>query len=97
MNKPVFEYLMNIKRSHTKLNNVTYKHLQIQSYLVTKNINNKEKELLYNLRSKCHSSKNNLRKMNKNNLNCIFKCLQVEDQEHSLPNCRPILKNIENG
>ena len=35
--------------------------------------------------------------MNKNNLNCIFKCPQVEDQEHSFTNCRPILKNIENG
>ena len=97
MNKSVFEYLMNIKRSHTKLNNVTYKHLKIQSYLATKNINNKEKELLYNLRSTCHSSKNNFRKMNKNNLNCIFKCPQVEDQKHSFTNCTPILKNIENG
>ena len=95
MNKAVFEYLLNEKRAHTKLNDVTYQSFKLQPYLATKTLNNKSKELLYNLRSKCHSSKNNFRKMNRNNLYCIFKCHQIEDQIHSFSHCPHSLKGID--
>ena len=32
--------------------------------------------------------------MNRNNLQCIFKCRQVEDQIHTFSNCAPVLDNI---
>ena len=86
---------MNQKRSHTKLNDVIYSNMKIQPYLTTPILNNKQKELLYNLRSHCHASKNNFKKINRNNLQCIFKCRQVEDQIHTFSNCAPVLDNIE--
>jgi hypothetical protein len=36
MNKAVFEYLLNEKRAHTKLNDVTYQSFKLQPYLATK-------------------------------------------------------------
>jgi hypothetical protein len=95
IDKSVFEYFINQKRSHKKLNDVTYSNFKIQPYLITHTLNNKQKELLYNLRSQCYGSKNNLKKMNRNNLQCIFKCQQVEDQIHTFLNCAPVLDNIE--
>ena len=47
------------------------------------------------LRSKSHPAKNNFRKMNKNNLNCSFKCNSVETQIHIFENCKPILSKLK--
>ena len=97
MDKSVFRYFMNLKEGHTKLQGVEYKQFQLQPYLATMTLSNKEKELLFNLRSSCHSSKNNFRKMHRNNLECIFKCPQIEDQLQSFTACRPILSQVENA
>ena len=96
MNKAVFKYFMNLKEGHTKLQGVEYKQFHLQPYLATMTLSNKEKELLFNLRSNCHSSRNNFRKMHRNNLECIFKCPQIEDQLHSFTACIPILSQVEN-
>ena len=82
---------------HSKLIDITYNKFQIQPYLTTKEKNNSGKELLFNLRSNCHSSKYNFRKINKNNTNCVFKCPHIEDQRHSFTQCTPILNNISNA
>ena len=91
MNRAVFEYLTNQKRNHTQLNEIPYKSLTIQPYLATKALNNKQKLLLYNLRSKCHTSKNNFNKIKRHNLNCSFNCPQIENLRHSFSNCRGTL------
>ena len=88
---------MDLKKGHSKLADVTYNKFQIQPYLRAKELNNSGKELLFNLRSNCHSSKHNFKKMNKNNTNCLFKCPNIEDQRHSFTLCTPILSNICNA
>ena len=97
MNNSVFEYFLELKNGHTKIVDITYNKFQIQPYLTTKELNNSGKELLFNLRSNCHSSKQNFRKMNKNNTNCIFQCPQIEDQRHSFTQCTQILNTISNA
>ena len=97
MSKSVFEYFLELNNGHSKLIDITYNKFQIQPYLTTKEINNSGKELLFNLRSNCHSSKYNFMKMNKNNTNCVFKCRHIEDQRHSFKQCTPILNNISNA
>ena len=54
INKAVFQYFLNVKKPHSKLKEVTYAKFQIKLYLSTIEINNKEKELLFNLRENCH-------------------------------------------
>ena len=43
MNKAVFQYFLNINKSFSKINDATYTKFQIQPYLSTIEINNKEK------------------------------------------------------
>ena len=35
--------------------------------------------------------------MHRNNIECIFKCPQIEDQLHSFTACIPILSQVENA
>ena len=97
MNKSVFEYFLELKNGHTKIADITYSKFQIQPYLTTKELNNSGKQLLFNLRSNCHSSKHNFRKMNKNNTNCVFQCPHIENQRHSFTQCTKILNTISNA
>jgi hypothetical protein len=94
INQAAFKYFLSVKETHSKLNDITYKKVQIQPYLITKKISNKNKQLGYKLRSKCHDSKMNFRKLHRNNLNCVFGCISNEDQEHSFVNCQPIVGKI---
>ena len=68
----------------------------MQSYLSSKALNNEEKELLFNLRSKCHSGIF-FRKMNRNNINCVLECPSNEDQRHVFLHCRPVLKLVNHN
>ena len=97
MNKAVYQFFMNLKQGHTKLDMVEYTQFEIQPYLTTKTLTNEEKMLLFNLRSNCHSSRANFRKLNRNNLKCIFNCPSVEDQIHSFTACRPILSKVQDA
>ena len=94
INKAAFKYFQSVKETHSKLNDITYKKFQLQPYLSSQKLNNLNKELLYKLRSKCHESKMNFRKLHRNNLNCVFGCLSNEDQVHSFVNCLPIVSKI---
>ena len=57
-----FGSLREIKSKHKKLNNICYLSFQIQPYLTSSKFNNKERELLYLLRSNCYKSKINFKK-----------------------------------
>ena len=96
INKAVLKHYLVLKEGHSKLDEVSYTQLKTQSYLSTKFLKNQEKELLFNLRSKCHSSKTNFRKMNQNNLRCTLNCQNNEDQRHVFIHCEPVLKLIKN-
>ena len=80
--------------THRKLNDVSYNRLELQPYMTSQKLSNKEKQLLYKLRSKCHESKMNFKKMNRNNLQWVFGCFSNEDQEHSFVHCTPIVSKI---
>jgi hypothetical protein len=97
INKAVFQHYITLKEGHNKLDELSYTELKMQSYLSTKALNNEEKELLFNLRSKCHSAKNNFRKMNRNNINCVLECPSIEDQRHVFLHCRPVLKLVNHN
>ena len=88
--KAAFDHFLKEKEKHTKLNEVNYTELKIQKYLTSNKFSNEERNLLYSLRSRCHDSKNNFRKMNKHNLRCIFGCTSLEDQRHTFIICQKI-------
>ena len=92
--KSVFEHFMAEEKKHTKLDEIEYNELKIQKYLISDEFNNKERNLLYSLRSRCHSSKTNFRKMNKHNLQCTFGCTSIEDQRHIFLICNEIRSQI---
>ena len=79
--KSAFTYFINLKETHTKLDSVHYDNLEMQRYLGSKLLSNKEKKLLYLLRSRCFDAKANFKeKLFKDNLYCRFGCLVQEDQ-----------------
>ena len=90
INKAVFEFFMNQKRTHSKLDEVEYSSLQIQLYWKSTILKTSEKELLLNLRSKCHKSKRNFKKLYKNDIQCSLGCPQPEDQRHTFTTCLKI-------
>ena len=78
---------MGLKETHKKIGKIIYEEFRIQPYLKSKVLSQKEKKLLYLLRSQCHNSKYNFKKLNRNNLNCRFGCLEVENQTHTFTKC----------
>ena len=96
ISKAAFKHFLTIKETHSKLNDLSYSELKVQPYLTSNMITNEQKQLLYKLRSKCHESKMNFRKMHKNNLKCVFGCSQDEDQKHAFLYCWPIVSKIKN-
>lgn len=89
-----FKYFLNEKSKHSKLDNVNYTRFKIQPYLVHKNFNNEEKNLLYSLKSRCYPAKINFKKMFQHNLKCRFGCNIDEDQQHSLTSCIPVVSKF---
>ena len=87
INNAAFRYFMELKDQHKKLNNMKYEHLRIQAYLVSKKFNKSERQLLYSLRSNCHKSKYNFKKMHRNHTLCSLSCPDIEDQEHIFTKC----------
>ena len=76
------------------MDEANYEEFKIQNYLINKQFNSKEQNLLYSLRSRCYDSKNNFRNMNKHNLKCIFGCNSIEDQRHTFMICQEIRSKI---
>ena len=87
INKAAFKYFMELKGHHKKLDNIHYEHFKIQPYLVSKTFNINERQLLYSLRSNCHKSKYNFKKMHRNQTLCSLGCPDIEDQEHIFTKC----------
>jgi hypothetical protein len=96
INKAAFTYLNELKLTHKKLDKVTYSELKVQPYLVSNLLGNTEKTLLYSLRSHCHKSKFNFRKLHKNDLFCTMGCSEIEDQSHIFSKCIPVRSKIKN-
>ena len=96
INKATFQMLLDMKKTHTKLDNISYPSFEKQQYLKSKHISNFEKELMFNLRSRCHNSKSNFKKLNNNSIKCKLGCHQDEDQLHTFIQCTK-LKNTNHS
>ena len=83
-----FRQLLELQKSHIKIKHITYDTLQLQSYLASEILTQKDREMLTLLRSQCvRGIRKNFSKMYKNNLSCPLNCetTQKEDsQEHIL-------------
>ena len=97
VNKAAYKYFLNLKETHSKLDEIVYSKFELQPYLTTEILTQKQKELLYLLRSKCHSSKMNFRKLHRANLTCIFQCPVNEDQRHAFSHCQSITNRIKHS
>ena len=77
-----------------KLDKIEYKKLETQQYLNSKYFGKKEVQLMSLLRSKCHQSKDNFRKMNKKNMKCSLGCNSIETQNHIFEQCVPVIDQL---
>ena len=80
-----------MKDGHSKLNKVNYTSLKTQPHLQSGMLNKKVRLLLYLLMSRCHTSKDNVRKMFKNNVKFLFGCNESKSQIHVFINCFPVI------
>ena len=71
----------------SKIKTLEYTKLEVQEYLTSAMFNKQERQLLIDLRSKCHQSKENFRKLYKNNIKCRFGCDKDENQRHVFTEC----------
>ena len=56
----------------SKIKEVEYREVKIQDYLTDKMFNRSERKLLYALRSRCYTAKQNFKSLYKNNMSCRF-------------------------
>ena len=94
INKAALKYLEQLKNTHSKIKNIKYKKLQIQSYILSEGFTNEEVQTLFALRSRMIRVKKNFSKQFSPNLSCKLGCIDEEGQEHLL-DCKHILSNLE--
>ena len=88
--KAAFDYFLIEKQRHSKLNEVKYCELKIQSYLKDCRLSREERKLLTSLRSRCYNAKTNFRKLYKSDLKCRLGCDSPESQIHIFTQCQQI-------
>ena len=92
--KAAFKYYLKKKETHSKLDEISYSELKLQSYLKDKGFSKEERELMVSLRSRCHRSKVNFRKLHKNDLLCRYGCQSPESQIHIFTQCKTLRAQI---
>ena len=83
---------MDIKNSHSKLDNLIYTELLMQPYMSSKCIFKNDAQLLFKLRTRMADFKANFRNGNED-LKCILDCPEEDRQDHVLI-CDTIVENI---
>ena len=68
MKKAAFELYVEEKNTMSKKRSLKYTQLETQLYLKDKMFDKEERKLLYALRSRCHTTKENFKKMYKNDI-----------------------------
>ena len=85
--KAAFALYIEEMKGLSKIKTLEYTKLEVQEYLTSAMFNKQERQLLIDLRSKCHQSKENFRKLYKNNIKCRFGCDKDENQRHVFTEC----------
>ena len=87
-------YIKRKEEKLSKLDKITYNSFMCQPYLSCPEFGTKEIKLMGLLRSKCHPSKSNFKKMNQNRIQCSLGCSAEESQFHVFEECKPILDKL---
>ena len=93
--KAAFELYVEEKNTMSKIRSLKYTQLETQLYLKDKMFDKEERKLLYALRSRCHTTKENFKKMYKNDIECSFGCDSKETQTHVFGECEPIKRYLK--
>ena len=89
-----FNYLMEIKGSHSKMSEVDYNELQIQSYLKSDSyLTNDQKQILLKLRTRMYSVRENFKNQYESKL-CQLCKTEKDDQPH-LFMCQKLILNCK--
>ena len=70
-----------------------HESLEIQNYFLPNKLNNKQKQLLFSLKSRMVDVRENYKQRNKNDTTCRLCLAQSESQQH-IVTCSEILKDI---
>ena len=90
------KYLMQLKRSHSKTEHLTFNGFKPAEYLISNNLTSKEVQILFQLRTRMVDVKGNFSSAHSNNMWCKLCLLFVETQQHLLecPVLRIRTKNL---
>ena len=97
--KRTITYLNNLKKKHSKMDDIIYERLEQQGYLNDERINTSQVKLLFKLRTRMFECKQNFKnKHKKENLFCNLCKISIDSQSHLmdcfvLRNCNKELKN----
>lgn len=93
LNKFTLERLLNIKETHSKMENLKYSELNLQPYLKSDKISVRIAKQLFRYRTKMADLKDNFRSMYVDNNLCPLECGQPDTQENLLT-CSSISENF---
>ena len=82
------------KTDKSKLEQLIYKDLQVQPYLINEGVTYKEMYLLYSLRCRSHPAKGNYRTMYNGQVQCSLGCLSDENQQQIFEECKILRTNL---
>ena len=89
-----FKEYIRLKKTHSKIKDITYDKFEIAPYLKSPLFTNEEVNILYALRSRSYKCKINFKNMYRNNLQCKLKCVAEDSPEHIFYSCKPILQQL---
>ena len=92
--KAAFKYLEGEKNKHSKIRDIKYKNLKIQSYILSDQLSNEDVCMLFALRSRMIKVKRNFSNQFGQNLSCTLGCRFEESQNHLLK-CEYILNKMD--
>jgi hypothetical protein len=92
--KAAFNYLEQIKLTHSKVKHIKYDKLKAQPYIQSDEFNDDQICELFALRSRMVGVKGNFSGLYRNNLKCSFGCNENETQEHLL-DCNFLVNKLE--
>ena len=88
------EYLLNLKQKHSKMSNLQYEELRLQSYLMDENITVKEAKNVFKYRTRVANFKDNFKNNHDGGMECPLCLEQPDSQAHSVL-CPVIKANID--
>ena len=88
-----FKWLMEEKKSKSKLKKLNFENLKMQNYLGSNELETLEKKLLFQIRTRMLNVKANF-KNNHSDLSCPLLCGHKEDNQQHILECPILLQNI---